>query len=117
MNIYDVIFLICELCKKTNSKAPVQFRIKKFTRSSVLCSILARLKLLGFRDNCACLSKNLGDQYLPGSLYNKQLLDEAEYDMKNYADRGGCYPHTKAEFNNCFISQSKYFQNFEIIKM
>ena len=66
----------------------------------------------------------------------KQLLDEAEYDMKNYADQGGCYPpkpkaevdntlrglhnssyHTKAEFNNCFISQSKYFQNFEIIKM
>ena len=63
----------------------------------------------------------------------KQLLDEAEYDMKNCADRGGCYPpkpeaevdntlrglhnssyHTKAEFNNCFISQSKYFQNFEI---
>ena len=45
-----------------------------------------------------------------------------EYDMKNYADLGGCYPpqpsasadntlldlhnssyHTKAEFNNCFI--------------
>ena len=23
---------------------------------------------------------------------NYQLLDEAEYDMKNYADRGGCYP-------------------------
>ena len=68
---------------------------------------------------------------------NKQLLDEAEYDMKNNVDRGGCYPpkpeaevdntlrglhtdssyHTKAEFNNFFISQSKYFQNFEIIKM
>ena len=49
--------------------------------------------------------------------------------MKNYADRGGCYPpkpkaeadntlrdlhnssyHTKAEFNNCFIIHSKYFQ-------
>ena len=62
----------------------------------------------------------------------KLVLDEAEYDMKNYADRG-CYPpkpeaeldntlrglynssyHTKAEFNNCFISQSKYFQKFEI---
>ena len=56
--------------------------------------------------------------------------------MKNYADRGGCHPpkpeakvdntlrglhnsshHTKVEFNNCFISQSKYFYNFEIIKM
>ena len=66
---------------------------------------------------------------------NKQLLYAAEYDMNNYADLGGCYPskpeaevdntlrglhnssyHTKAEFNNCFISQSKYFQNFEIIK-
>ena len=50
--------------------------------------------------------------------------------MKNYADRGGCYPpkpkaeadntlrdlhnssyHTKAEFNNCFIIHSKYFQS------
>ena len=65
----------------------------------------------------------------------KQLLDEAEYDMKNYSDRGGCYPpkpeaevyntlrglhnssyHTKGKFDNCFINQSKYFQNFEIIK-
>ena len=25
--------------------------------------------------------------------------------------------HTKAEFNNCLISQSKYFQKFKIIKM
>ena len=66
-------------------------------------------------------------------MYNN---NEAEYDMKNYADREGCYPpkqeaevdntllglhnssyHTKAGFNNCFIGQSKYFQNFEIIKM
>ena len=54
--------------------------------------------------------------------------------MKNYADRGGCYPpqpsaladntlldlhnssyHTKAEFNNCFIIQpsgsADYFDN------
>ena len=41
--------------------------------------------------------------------------------MKNSADQGGCYPHTvrdlqnssyptKAEFNNCFIIYSKYFQ-------
>ena len=49
--------------------------------------------------------------------------------MKNSAGRGGCYPPrpkaevdnilrdlqnssypTKAEFNNCFISHSKYFQ-------
>ena len=48
--------------------------------------------------------------------------------MKNYADRGGCYPlrlkaeednilvdlhnsshHTKAAFNNCVIIDSKYF--------
>ena len=30
--------------------------------------------------------------------------------MKNYGDRGGCYPSydTKAEFNNCFIIHSKY---------
>ena len=52
------------------------------------------------------------------------ILDEAEYDMKNYADLAGCYPpqpsadnavldlhnssyHKKAEFNNCFIIHSK----------
>ena len=53
---------------------------------------------------------------------------EAEKDVKNYIDRGGCYPprlkaeldnilrdlhnsshHTKAEFNNCFVIHSKYF--------
>ena len=52
-------------------------------------------------------------------------MNEAEYLMKNYGDRGGCYPSrpvaevdntlrdrrnssydTKAEFNNCFIIQS-----------
>ncbi len=67
--------------------------------------------------------------------YNKQLLDEAEYDMKNYADRGECYPpkpkaeadntirdlhnssyHTKAKFNNCFIIHSKYFQSSKCTK-
>ncbi len=31
----------------------------------------------------------------------RQLLDEAKYDMKNYADRGGCYPpKPKAEADN-----------------
>ena len=63
------------------------------------------------------------------------LLDEAEYDMENYADLGGCYPpqpsasadntlrnlhnssyHTKAEFNNCFIIHSKYFQSSKTIQ-
>ena len=49
-------------------------------------------------------------------------MNEAEYDMKNYADREGCYPakvdntlrdlhnfsySTKAEFINCFIIHSK----------
>ena len=52
--------------------------------------------------------------------------------MENYADREGCYLpkpkaeaynalrdlhnssyHTKAEFNNCFIICSKYFQSFK----
>ena len=56
--------------------------------------------------------------------------------MKNYADRGGCYPptpkaeadnilrdlhnssyHTKAEFNNCFIIHSKYFQSSKNISL
>ena len=32
---------------------------------------------------------------------NKQLLGEAEYDTKNYADRGGSYPEKpKAEADN-----------------
>ena len=49
-------------------------------------------------------------------------MNEAEYLMKNYGDRGGCYPaeagdilrdlhnssyDRKAEFNNCFIIYSK----------
>ena len=61
-----------------------------------------------------------------------QLLNEAEYDMKNSAGRGGCYPPrlkaevdntlrdlqnssypTKAEFNNCFVIHSKYFQTLK----
>ena len=56
--------------------------------------------------------------------------------MKNYADRGGCYPpkpkaeaditlrdlhnssyHTKAKFNNCFIIHSKYFQSSKNISL
>ena len=56
--------------------------------------------------------------------------------MKNYADQGGCYPpkpkaeadntlrdlhnssyHTKAEFNNCFIIHSKYFQSSKNISL
>ena len=50
-------------------------------------------------------------------------MSEAEYLMKNYGDRGGCYHtastentlqdvhnssyDTKADFNNCFIIHSK----------
>ena len=53
-------------------------------------------------------------------------MNEAKYLMKNYGDRGGCYPSrtkaeadntlgdlhnssydTKAEFNSCFIIHSK----------
>ena len=60
------------------------------------------------------------------TLTSKQLMNEAEYLMKNYGDRGGCYPprptasmdntlrdlhnssyDMKAEFNNCFIIHSK----------
>ena len=56
--------------------------------------------------------------------------------MKNYANRGGCYLpkpkaeadntlrdlhnssyHTKAEFNNCFIIHSKYFQSSKNISL
>jgi len=65
-----------------------------------------------------------------------QLLDEAEHDMKNYANRGGSYPpkpysveadncprglhnssyHAKAEFNNWFIIHSKYSQQTKNIE-
>ena len=39
-------------------------------------------------------------------------MNEAEYLMNNYGDRGGCYLHNssydaKAEFSNCFIIHSK----------
>ena len=59
---------------------------------------------------------------------SEQLLNGAESDVKNYADRGGSYlsrlraevdkiprdlhsssHHTKAKFNNCFMIHSKYF--------
>ena len=56
--------------------------------------------------------------------YIKQLLNEVEYNIANYQDRGLCYRpkaevdntdrgldnsryHTKTEFNNCFIIYSK----------
>ena len=31
--------------------------------------------------------------------------------LNNYADRGGCYNHTKAEYNNCcvFIQSNSLF--------
>ena len=70
--------------------------------------------------------------FLRFSLHSYGLGYEAEYDMKNYADRGGCYPpkpnaevdntlrdlhnfsyRTKAEFSNCFIIYSKYLQSFK----
>ena len=53
---------------------------------------------------------------------NQQLLNETEYHLKNYGDRGGCYTASagntlrglhnssddrKAEFNNFFIIHSK----------
>ena len=44
-----------------------------------------------------CLSKqvqftmvNLSTLFL--TIVNEQLMNEAEYLMKNYGDRGGCYP-------------------------
>lgn len=59
--------------------------------------------------------------------FNQQLLNEAEYDENNYADRGGCYTprmkaevhtilrdlqnsshHKKAETSNCRLKVTKY---------
>ena len=44
----------------------------------------------------------------------EQLVNETEYLMKNYGDRGAQYLHnssydTKVEFHNCFITHSKQF--------
>ena len=56
------------------------------------------------------------DDGVEKALENKQLLDEAENDIKNYPDRGQCYlpkPEAEAdnidqaESNNCFIIHSK----------
>ena len=43
---------------------------------------------------------------------NQQLLDDAEYDVKNYADLGQCdlhnsSYHTIAEFSSCFSIHSE----------
>ena len=59
-----------------------------------------------FISSCRCIC-----QIMEAITYNKQLLDEAEYHLKNYGERGGCNrprritpsDYTKAEFNNCFI--------------
>jgi hypothetical protein len=52
---------------------------------------------------------------------NKQLLDEAEHDIKNYSDRGQYYLnnswcHAKAESNNCFIIHLKTSETYKTIK-
>ena len=44
------------------------------------------------------LANQNGEIFLMNNNY--QLLNEAEYDMKNYADRGECYPQRpKAPYN------------------
>ena len=47
-------------------------------------------------------------------------MNEAEYLMKNYGDRGDLHNssyNTKAEFNNCFIIiDSKYFPDSDWLK-
>ena len=72
-------------------------------------------------DNCFLTLNSKG-------VISEQLLNGAESDVKNYADRGGSYlsrlraevdkiprdlhsssHHTKAKFNNCFMIHSKYF--------
>ena len=44
---------------------------------------------------------NVQDSSLNYKVKNKQLVDEAECDIKNYPDRGQCYlPKPKAEADN-----------------
>ena len=47
--------------------------------------------------------------------YNQQLLNEAEQDMKNSADHGGCYPQRpKAEVDNAHPPRSaEFFISYE----
>ena len=50
-------------------------------------------------------------KHVASSLNTWQLLNEAEQDMKNSADKGGCYPQnisypTKGEFNNLLLYYS-----------
>ena len=68
------------------------------------------------------MCRRSGDQFSANYIQHYLPMNEAEYLMKNYGDRGGCYPSrpyaeadntlrdlhncsydTKAEFNNCFV--------------
>ena len=71
---------------------------------------------------------NFGSALTVIGIVIQQLLNEAEQDIKNSGDQGGCYPQspkagvdntlrdlqnssypTKAKFNNCFMIHSKRF--------
>ena len=68
------------------------------------------------------MCRRSGAQFSASYIKHFLTMNEAEYLMKNYRDRGGCYPvrpyaeadnilrdlhncsyDTKAEFNNCFV--------------
>ena len=44
--------------------------------------------------------------------YNKQLLNEAYYDVKNYADRGERHP-PRAEVDNSFRELQQFFTSYQ----
>ena len=99
---------------------------------SLQISWIGRFLSDDFYPRKACLLhllKSFGGKFFVHCDFNiQQLLNEAEQDMRNSADQGGCYPQSpkaevdnilqdlqnssypmKAEFNNCFIIHSKYF--------
>ena len=111
-------------CIKIFVSAP-QWRVC-FRRGSACLSevrfISAFLKNLTFFWESTFEHNDLNDVFFPffppGDRNIWQLLNEPEYDMKNYAGRG-CFPprpnnllrdqhksshYTKAEYNNCFIT-------------
>ena len=109
-------------------------QIKKIPHHSRYKIHESRLNFFCIPESRAQFLPNPGSRRTPSrpcfNSANNYILDEAEYDMKNYADRGRGYPpkpevdnalqdlhnssyNTKAEFNNCFIIYSKYFQSFK----
>jgi len=54
------------------------------------------------------MQENEGVQFTRGD--NQQLLYEAEHDVKNYTDRGYCYPSAKVDKSLQVLDNSSHFR-------